>query len=116
MSPLQIIRAATLNAADLLAGERALFGTLEAGKFADILSSKASLTGQYLAGARRIEVPKARRPGNGLERFPVCEYPAQYGGRLAGRDRADVRTLDLDGDPVLVTQRGNRFRIAFPPG
>lgn len=38
MTPLQIIRAATLNAADLLAGERALFGTLEAGKFADIIA------------------------------------------------------------------------------
>lgn len=38
MSPLQIIRAATLNAADLLAGERALFGSIEAGKFADIIA------------------------------------------------------------------------------
>lgn len=38
MTPLQIIRAATVNAADLLAGERALFGSLEAGKFADIIA------------------------------------------------------------------------------
>ena len=36
-------------------------GTLE-----DILSSPDSLTGQYLTGARRIEVPATRRPGNGL--------------------------------------------------
>ena len=35
-------------------------GTLE-----DILASEDSLTGQYLTGARRIEVPKKRRKGNG---------------------------------------------------
>jgi imidazolonepropionase-like amidohydrolase len=38
MTPMEIIRAATINAADLLAGERALFGALEAGKFADIIA------------------------------------------------------------------------------
>jgi imidazolonepropionase-like amidohydrolase len=38
MTPLEIIRAATINAADLLAGERALFGSLETGKFADIIA------------------------------------------------------------------------------
>jgi imidazolonepropionase-like amidohydrolase len=38
MTPLQIIRAVTLNAADLLAGDRALFGSLEAGKFADLIA------------------------------------------------------------------------------
>jgi excinuclease ABC subunit A len=35
-------------------------GTLE-----DILASEDSLTGQYLTGARRIEVPAERRKGNG---------------------------------------------------
>lgn len=38
MSPLEIIRAATVNNADLLAGERALFGVIEAGKFADLIA------------------------------------------------------------------------------
>jgi imidazolonepropionase-like amidohydrolase len=38
MTPLEIIRAATLNAADLLAGDGALFGSIEAGKFADIIA------------------------------------------------------------------------------
>lgn len=38
MTPLQIIQSATINAADLLAGDRALFGSLEAGKFADIIA------------------------------------------------------------------------------
>ena len=38
MTPLQILRAATVGAADLLAGDRALFGSIEAGKFADIIA------------------------------------------------------------------------------
>ena len=41
-------------------GEIVAQGTLK-----DILKSKASLTGQYLSGARRIEVPEKRRKGNG---------------------------------------------------
>jgi len=36
------------------------------GTLADILASEDSLTGQYLSGTRRIEVPATRRPGNGL--------------------------------------------------
>ncbi|MFM5947977.1 MAG: excinuclease ABC subunit UvrA, partial [Novosphingobium sp.] len=35
------------------------------GTLADILSSADSLTGQYLSGVRKIEVPKKRRKGNG---------------------------------------------------
>ncbi|WP_374280945.1 excinuclease ABC subunit UvrA [Novosphingobium sp.] len=35
------------------------------GSLKDILKSKTSLTGQYLSGARRIEVPEVRRKGNG---------------------------------------------------
>ncbi|HEV2915887.1 MAG TPA: amidohydrolase family protein [Pyrinomonadaceae bacterium] len=38
MTPLEIIRAATVNAADLLAGDRALFGSIEDGKFADLIA------------------------------------------------------------------------------
>ena len=41
-------------------GEIVAQGTLE-----DILGSAESLTGQYLSGARRIEVPAKRRKGNG---------------------------------------------------
>ncbi|WP_225205832.1 excinuclease ABC subunit UvrA [Novosphingobium huizhouense] len=37
------------------------------GTLAEILANENSLTGQYLTGARRIEVPKARRKGNGLK-------------------------------------------------
>src|SRR3546814_10989094 len=32
---------------------------------ADIMATPQSLTGQYLTGVRRIEVPAVRRPGNG---------------------------------------------------
>lgn len=42
-------------------GEIVAEGTLQ-----DILKAKDSLTGQYLSGTRKIEVPKARRKGNGL--------------------------------------------------
>ncbi len=35
------------------------------GTVPEILKSKDSLTGQYLSGRKKIEVPKTRRPGNG---------------------------------------------------
>ncbi len=35
------------------------------GTAAEVMANKASLTGQYLSGAREIAVPKLRRPGNG---------------------------------------------------
>ena len=36
-----------------------------AGSLQDIIASPRSITGQYLSGARKIEVPESRRPGNG---------------------------------------------------
>ena len=44
MSPLEIIRAASVNAAELLAGERAPFGSIEPGKFADLIAVKGDPT------------------------------------------------------------------------
>lgn len=38
MTPLEIIRAATVNNAELLGGERSLFGSIEKGKFADLIA------------------------------------------------------------------------------
>jgi imidazolonepropionase-like amidohydrolase len=38
MTPLQILQAATINAADLLGGDNALFGNIEKGKFADLIA------------------------------------------------------------------------------
>ncbi len=51
MTPLEIIRAATVNAADLLAGDRALFGTIEKGKFADLIA----VTGDPLKDITELE-------------------------------------------------------------
>jgi excinuclease ABC subunit A len=51
---------------DLGPGAGRLGGALVAsGTPADIKASASSLTGQYLSGARRIETPPGRRPGNG---------------------------------------------------
>ncbi|MBD5388691.1 excinuclease ABC subunit UvrA [bacterium] len=36
-----------------------------AGTPADVIKNKNSLTGQYLSGKKKIDVPKKRRPGNG---------------------------------------------------
>ncbi len=41
-------------------GEIVVSGTLE-----DVLNCEASVTGQYLSGAKKIPVPETRRPGNG---------------------------------------------------
>jgi excinuclease ABC subunit A len=38
-----------------------------AGTYPDIVTNQASLTGQYLAGTRRIEIPRQRRKGSGRE-------------------------------------------------
>jgi imidazolonepropionase-like amidohydrolase len=51
MTPLEIIRAATINAADLLAGDRTLFGSIEKGKFADLIA----VTGDPLKDITELE-------------------------------------------------------------
>ncbi len=61
----------TMRAADFIAdfgpGPGVRGGqVVAAGTYDEIVADANSLTGQYLTGARRIEVPAARRPGNGL--------------------------------------------------
>ena len=51
MTPREIIRAATINNADLLAGERASFGVIEKGKFADLIA----VDGDPLTDIRELE-------------------------------------------------------------
>lgn len=51
MTPLEIIRAATINNADLLAGEKALFGSIEVSKFADLIA----VTGDPLKDISELE-------------------------------------------------------------
>jgi excinuclease ABC subunit A len=48
------------------AGEHGGYVVAE-GKLDDILHNPASLTGQYLSGAKEIPLPEKRRPGNGKE-------------------------------------------------
>jgi imidazolonepropionase-like amidohydrolase len=51
MTPLEIIRAATINGSDLLAGERSLIGSIEKGKFADLIA----VTGDPLKDITELE-------------------------------------------------------------
>ncbi len=60
----------TMRAADFIAdfgpGPGVRGGHVVAsGSYDEIVASKESLTGQYLSGAMRIEIPALRRPGNG---------------------------------------------------
>src|SRR3546814_9003683 len=47
---------------DLHGGEIVAEGTLK-----QVLANKKSLTAAYLTGAKKIDVPKRRRPGNGFD-------------------------------------------------
>jgi imidazolonepropionase-like amidohydrolase len=51
MTPLEIIRAATINNAELFAGERAPFGSIEAGRFADLIA----VTGDPLKEIKELD-------------------------------------------------------------
>ena len=50
MTPLQVIRAGTMNGADLI-GERAMCGRLESGKFADVIA----VSGDPMTDIRELE-------------------------------------------------------------
>lgn len=51
MTPIEIIRAATINNAELFMGERALFGSIEAGRFADLIA----VAGDPLKDVKELE-------------------------------------------------------------
>ncbi len=87
-------------------------GTLE-----DILASPDSLTGQYLSGARRIEVPKTRRKGNGHKvvvhnarannlrgvtaEFPLGTFTCVTGLSGSGKSSLTLDTLHAGAARVL---------------
>ena len=87
-------------------------GTLE-----DILASPESLTGQYLSGARRIEVPKTRRKGNGHKvvvhnarannlrgvtaEFPLGTFTCVTGLSGSGKSSLTLDTLHAGAARVL---------------
>jgi excinuclease ABC subunit A len=78
------------------------------GTLADILANP-SITGQYLTGARRIEVPAQRRPGNGkaivvenarannlkgvTARFPLGTFCCVTGVSGSGKSTLTLDTL-----------------------
>ncbi|MBB3955841.1 excinuclease ABC subunit UvrA [Novosphingobium sediminicola] len=87
-------------------------GTLE-----DILANPDSITGQYLTGARRIEVPSERRPGNGKSivvenarannlkgvtaRFPLGTFCCVTGVSGSGKSTLTLDTLQAGASRVL---------------
>ena len=93
-------------------GEIVAQGTLE-----DILAATDSLTGQYLTGARRIEVPKKRRKGNGkgitvhnarannlrgvTARFPLGTFTCVTGVSGSGKSSLTLDTLQAGAARAL---------------
>ena len=76
-------------AAGIHGGELVAQGTVE-----EIKACKASLTGQYLSGAKRIEVPSSRREGNGRA------------VKIIGAEENNLRKIDVEiplGKFVCVT-------------
>jgi imidazolonepropionase-like amidohydrolase len=71
MSPLEIIRAATINNSDLLAGERSLFGTIETGKFADLIA----VTGDPLKDITELERVRFVMKGGAVIRNELAGAP-----------------------------------------
>lgn len=87
-------------------------GTLD-----DILGNPDSLTGQYLTGARRIEVPVHRRPGNGKAitvegarannlkdvtvRIPLGTFTCVTGVSGSGKSSLTIDTLQAGAARVL---------------
>ena len=87
------------------------------GTLSDILASEDSLTGQYLNGTRRIEVPPARRKGNGLGitikgarannldnvsvRIPLGTFTCVTGVSGSGKSSLIIDTLQAGAARVL---------------
>ena len=64
------------------------------GKVADILKSEDSITGQYLSGSRKVEVPEKRRKGNGKKL------------KIIGAAQNNLKNINVDiplGELVCVT-------------
>ena len=87
------------------------------GTLADILANPNSITGQYLTGARRIEVPETRRPGNGkaivvenarannlrgvTARFPLGMFCCVTGVSGSGKSTLTLDTLQAGASRTL---------------
>ncbi|WP_068080863.1 excinuclease ABC subunit UvrA [Novosphingobium rosa] len=87
------------------------------GTLADILANPNSMTGQYLTGARKIEVPKERRKGNGLSivvenarannlkgvtaKFPLGTFCCVTGVSGSGKSTLTLDTLQAGASRTL---------------
>ena len=87
------------------------------GSLADILAAPDSLTGQYLTGARRIEVPAKRRKGNGKHivvenarannltgvtaKFPLGTFTCVTGVSGSGKSSLTLDTLQAGAARAL---------------
>jgi len=87
------------------------------GSLADILANPDSITGQYLSGARRIEVPEKRRAGNGkaivvenarannlrgvTARFPLGTFCCVTGVSGSGKSTLTIDTLQAGASRAL---------------
>ena len=87
------------------------------GSLADILAAPDSLTGQYLTGARRIEVPAKRRKGNGKSivvenarannltgvtaKFPLGTFTCVTGVSGSGKSSLTLDTLQAGAARAL---------------
>ncbi len=64
------------------------------GKVKDILNCKESITGQYLSGTKRVEVPEKRRKGNGKKL------------KIIGASQNNLKNIDVEfplGEFICVT-------------
>ncbi len=79
MTPLEIIRAATINNAELFAGERAPFGSIEAGKFADLIA----VSGDPLKEIAELERVRFVMKGGAVVKDELTTRGAATAGRTS---------------------------------
>ena len=78
------------------------------GRFDDVAAARDSVTGQFLRGERRIEIPKRRRPSYKFDSFPRPSDGA-----------SGPKTLEIDGRIRIVGASGHSLKnvtVDFPVG
>ena len=78
------------------------------GRFDDVAAARDSVTGQFLRGERRIEIPKRRRPSYKFDSFPRPSDGA-----------SGPKTLEIDGRIRIAGASGHSLKnvtVDFPVG